>query len=125
MPAPASPLQYTNLKFQAMSLGLGEEWDRICRAYAAANRALGDIVKVGQRGVRQEQGGVCCVWDCLAYVAFLLVEQTWLMYVSAPPPHGPQVTPSSKVVGDLAQFMVQVGAGARGASISCLFHSHC
>ncbi|GLC41025.1 hypothetical protein PLESTB_000951200 [Pleodorina starrii] len=54
--------QYTNLKFQAMSLGLGEEWDKICKAYAAANRALGDIVKV---------------------------------------------TPSSKVVGDLAQFMVQ------------------
>jgi len=54
--------QYTNLKFQAASLGLGDEWDKICRAYAAANRALGDIVKV---------------------------------------------TPSSKVVGDLAQFMVQ------------------
>ncbi|PNH09743.1 Pyruvate carboxylase 1, partial [Tetrabaena socialis] len=56
--------QYTNLKFQAMSLGLGEEWDKICTAYAGANRALGDIVKV---------------------------------------------TPSSKVVGDLAQFMVQNG----------------
>lgn len=38
--------QYTNLKFQAMSLGLGDEWDKICKAYAAANRALGDIVKV-------------------------------------------------------------------------------
>ncbi|GMH36667.1 hypothetical protein BSKO_04540 [Bryopsis sp. KO-2023] len=54
--------QYTNLKFQATSLGLGDEWDKIKTAYAAANRALGDIVKV---------------------------------------------TPSSKVVGDLAQFMVQ------------------
>ena len=53
--------QYTNLKFQAQSLGLGEEWQRVKDAYAAANRALGDIVKV---------------------------------------------TPSSKVVGDLAQFMV-------------------
>ena len=39
--------QYTNLKFQATSLGLGSEWDRICTSYAAANRALGDIVKVG------------------------------------------------------------------------------
>ena len=38
--------QYTNLKFQAASLGLGNEWDRICTSYAAANRALGDIVKV-------------------------------------------------------------------------------
>jgi len=54
--------QYTNLKFQAESLGLGDEWDKVKIAYAAANRALGDIVKV---------------------------------------------TPSSKVVGDLAQFMVQ------------------
>lgn len=54
--------QYTNLKFQALSLGLGGEWPKICTAYAAANRALGDIIKV---------------------------------------------TPSSKVVGDLAQFMVQ------------------
>ncbi|KAL4422522.1 hypothetical protein ABPG75_008719 [Micractinium tetrahymenae] len=53
--------QYTNLKFQAASLGLGDEWERVKNAYAAANRALGDIVKV---------------------------------------------TPSSKVVGDLAQFMV-------------------
>eukprot|EP01026_Neomeris_dumetosa_P053259 TRINITY_DN4753_c0_g1_i2.p1 TRINITY_DN4753_c0_g1~~TRINITY_DN4753_c0_g1_i2.p1 ORF type:complete len:477 (-),score=92.02 TRINITY_DN4753_c0_g1_i2:366-1583(-) len=54
--------QYTNLKFQAYSLGLETEWERIKRAYATANRALGNIVKV---------------------------------------------TPSSKVVGDLAQFMVQ------------------
>ncbi|CAG9460796.1 unnamed protein product [Pedinophyceae sp. YPF-701] len=54
--------QYTNLKFQATSLGLGAQWDKVKRSYAAANRALGDIVKV---------------------------------------------TPSSKVVGDLAQFMVQ------------------
>ncbi|KAI8467848.1 MAG: pyruvate carboxylase [Monoraphidium minutum] len=54
--------QYTNLKFQAASLGLGDSWGKVQSAYAAANRALGDIVKV---------------------------------------------TPSSKVVGDLAQFMVQ------------------
>ena len=53
--------QYTNLKFQATTLGLGDSWDAVKAAYAAANRALGDIVKV---------------------------------------------TPSSKVVGDLAQFMV-------------------
>lgn len=47
---------------QALSLGLGEQWEKVKTAYAEANRALGDIVKV---------------------------------------------TPSSKVVGDLAQFMVQ------------------
>jgi pyruvate carboxylase len=54
--------QYTNLQFQARALGLAHRWPAIKRAYAAANRALGDIIKV---------------------------------------------TPSSKVVGDLAQFMVQ------------------
>jgi len=54
--------QYTNLRFQASELGLAERWPAIKRAYAAANRLLGDIIKV---------------------------------------------TPSSKVVGDLAQFMVQ------------------
>ena len=31
---------------QAASLGLGEQWDKVKFAYAAANRALGDIVKV-------------------------------------------------------------------------------
>ncbi|KAL0024853.1 hypothetical protein WJX79_006276 [Trebouxia sp. C0005] len=49
-------------KTHSLSLGLGEQWEKVKTAYAQANRALGDIVKV---------------------------------------------TPSSKVVGDLAQFMVQ------------------
>jgi biotin-dependent carboxylase-like uncharacterized protein len=53
--------QYVNLQFQTMANGMADEWDNIRVAYAAANRILGDIVKV---------------------------------------------TPSSKVVGDLAQFMV-------------------
>lgn len=53
--------QYTNLMYQSKQLGLGSKWPEIKKAYAAANRLLGDIVKV---------------------------------------------TPSSKVVGDLAQFMV-------------------
>lgn len=38
--------QYTNLFFQANSLGLGTQWREIKKAYAAANRLLGDIVKV-------------------------------------------------------------------------------
>ncbi|XGW03860.1 hypothetical protein V3C99_015200 [Haemonchus contortus] len=54
--------QYTNLQFQAFSLGLGNQFDEVKRMYREANLALGDIVKV---------------------------------------------TPSSKIVGDLAQFMVQ------------------
>ena len=38
------------LQFQAFSLGLGEQWEKVKAAYAAANRALGDIVKV-RRGL--------------------------------------------------------------------------
>jgi pyruvate carboxylase len=53
--------QYTNLKEQANSMGLGTRWHEIARTYAAVNMAFGDIVKV---------------------------------------------TPSSKVVGDLALFLV-------------------
>jgi pyruvate carboxylase len=54
--------QYTNLQFQAFSLGLGAQFEEVKQAYTQANRLLGDIIKV---------------------------------------------TPSSKIVGDLAQFMVQ------------------
>jgi len=54
--------QYTNLQFQAYSLGLGDQFEEIKAKYTEANLLLGDIVKV---------------------------------------------TPSSKIVGDLAQFMVQ------------------
>ena len=53
--------QYTNLKAQAESMGLGARWHEIARTYAEVNFAFGDIVKV---------------------------------------------TPSSKVVGDLAIFLV-------------------
>jgi pyruvate carboxylase len=54
--------QYTNLQFQAFSLGLADQFEEVKKMYREANILLGDIVKV---------------------------------------------TPSSKVVGDLAQFMVQ------------------
>ncbi|KAK9894024.1 pyruvate carboxylase [Cystobasidium minutum MCA 4210] len=53
--------QYTNLMFQAQSLGLGHQWTQVKAAYIVANQLCGDIVKV---------------------------------------------TPSSKVVGDFAQFLV-------------------
>ena len=56
--------QYTNLKEQAESMGLGERWHEIARTYAEVNMAFGDIVKV---------------------------------------------TPSSKVVGDMAIFLVNHG----------------
>ena len=53
--------QFTNLKEQAESMGLGARWHEIARTYAEVNQAFGDIVKV---------------------------------------------TPSSKVVGDMAIFLV-------------------
>ena len=53
--------QYTNLKEQAESMGLGLRWHELARTYADVNMAFGDIVKV---------------------------------------------TPSSKVVGDMAIFLV-------------------
>jgi pyruvate carboxylase len=53
--------QFTNLKEQAESMGLGARWSQIARTYADVNMAFGDIVKV---------------------------------------------TPSSKVVGDMAIFLV-------------------
>ena len=56
--------QFTNLKAQARSLGLEEQWPEIARTYADVNQMFGDIVKV---------------------------------------------TPSSKVVGDMALMMVSQG----------------
>ncbi len=38
--------QYTNLKEQAESMGLGSRWADIARTYAEVNAAFGDIVKV-------------------------------------------------------------------------------
>lgn len=38
--------QYTNLLFQSNQLGLSGQWTKVKKAYAAANRLLGDIVKV-------------------------------------------------------------------------------
>jgi len=56
--------QYTNLKEQANSMGLGNRWPEIARTYAEVNQLFGDIVKV---------------------------------------------TPSSKVVGDMAMFCITRG----------------
>jgi pyruvate carboxylase len=38
--------QYTNLREQAQSMGLGPRWNEITKTYAAVNRMFGDIVKV-------------------------------------------------------------------------------
>src|SRR5580658_3319010 len=56
--------QYTNLKEQAVSMGLSQRWPEIARTYTEVNQLFGDIVKV---------------------------------------------TPSSKVVGDMAMFLITRG----------------
>ena len=38
--------QYTNLQFQAFSLGLGDQFELIKQKYTEANDLLGDLVKV-------------------------------------------------------------------------------
>jgi pyruvate carboxylase len=38
--------QYTNLQFQAFSLGLGVQFEEVKLAYTQANLLLGDIIKV-------------------------------------------------------------------------------
>jgi pyruvate carboxylase len=38
--------QYTNLQFQAFSLGLNEQFTEVKKKYTMANRLLGDIIKV-------------------------------------------------------------------------------
>ena len=70
--------QYTNLRAQAVALGLGDRWREATRMYSEVNRLFGDIVKV---------------------------------------------TPSSKVVGDLALYMLSNDLGPqdildRGGEIS-------
>ncbi|KAA3678400.1 pyruvate carboxylase [Paragonimus westermani] len=38
--------QYTNLQFQAFSLGLGEQFEQVKKKYVEANKLLGNVVKV-------------------------------------------------------------------------------
>ena len=39
--------QYTNLQFQAFSLGLADQFEEVKKMYVHANKLLGDIPKVG------------------------------------------------------------------------------
>ena len=67
------------------SLGLGDQFEMVKEKYCEANLLLGDLVKVK--------------------VFFLTGDDVLILnlYISK----WNQVTPSSKIVGDLAQFMVQ------------------
>ena len=40
--------QYTNLHFQAYSLGLADQFTEVKKKYTMANKLLGDLVKVGR-----------------------------------------------------------------------------
>lgn len=40
--------QYTNLHFQAHSMGLGSRFKEVKKAYVEANQMLGDLIKVSQ-----------------------------------------------------------------------------
>lgn len=51
------------LLLQALSLGLGEQWVKVKEAYAQANQALGDIIKVGL-GIRENVRGYLCFAMC-------------------------------------------------------------
>ena len=82
--------QYTNLQFQAYSLGLGQFFEDVKKAYGEANILLGDIIKASRKK------------KPIKKVNF--VEIKWRHHEFF---FRLQVTPSSKVVGDLAQFMVQ------------------
>jgi len=41
--------QYTNLQFQAFSLGLADQFEEVKKMYRVANLLLGDIIKVVHR----------------------------------------------------------------------------
>lgn len=56
--------QYTNLHFQAHSMGLGSKFKEVKKAYVEANQMLGDLIKVSQA-----QCSHPCLWaavKCLA-----------------------------------------------------------
>ena len=54
--------QYTNLHFQAYTLGLGEKFSEVKKKYALANKLLGDLIKV-----RSEE------WITFIFNIFLIV----------------------------------------------------
>lgn len=86
--------QYTNLHFQAHSMGLGSKFKEVKKAYVEANQMLGDLIKVSKAPSLTALHATLLPLG----LASLLLEIFSL-----------QVTPSSKIVGDLAQFMVQNG----------------
>lgn len=48
--------QYTNLHFQAYSLGLGDKFSEVKKKYTVANQLLGDLVKVREKSGEGREG---------------------------------------------------------------------
>eukprot|EP00967_Tisochrysis_lutea_P014255 scaffold16009_cov24-Tisochrysis_lutea.AAC.1 len=119
--------QYTNLKIQANSLGLGGDWGKICKSYAAANHITSAGAQSAQRSQtfvgqhartspavppsnRAQSRAHPCLHTPCQYVSGYAQQQISCLMPCPTfplPANDLQVTPSSKVVGDLAQFMVQ------------------
>jgi pyruvate carboxylase len=78
--------QYTNLLFQSKQLGLSGQWSKVKKAYTAANSLLGDIIKVKDSRARDR--------ETFFFLLDPVTHQSFRPF---------QVTPSSKVAGDLAQ----------------------
>lgn len=53
--------QYTNLHFQAHSMGLGSKFKEVKKAYVEANQMLGDLIKVSQAVPFSLLPGLCKV----------------------------------------------------------------
>ena len=110
--------QYTNLQFQSFSMGMADEFYLVKQRYKEANEVLGDIVKVGELNYKYRR---CTRWRhprgantlmyCLGPLFIIsLCRAPRSLDIPIRIKHRIfsciQVTPSSKVVGDLAQYMV-------------------
>lgn len=64
--------QYTNLHFQAHSMGLGNKFKEVKKAYAEANKLLGDLIKVKQPSISMSLD--VCVFLALSCTLLLTVS---------------------------------------------------
>lgn len=67
--------QYTNLHFQAHSMGLGNKFKEVKKAYAEANKLLGDLIKVKQfPSITRSLSLSLCVFLALSHTLLLTVS---------------------------------------------------
>ena len=64
--------QYTNLQFQAFSLGLADQFEEVKKMFKVANKLLGDIVKVSRLGTPEEEVTALPIdIECLCFCVLL------------------------------------------------------